>query len=181
MDGEKPARPGRARKNYDAERPAMRPEMRGDDPRSAAERRAAEILGNLGGNVDEGVDEFRTPKAPDGWTYEWKRKTVMGQEDHAYQTALARTGWEPVVASRHPEMMPINAQGAIERKGMVLMERPQIVTDQVKDADYRRARGQIRAKEQQLTQAPQGQFGREHSQAQPKINKSYEPMPVPKD
>ena len=78
-------------------------------------------------------------------------------------------------------MMPINAQGAIERKGMVLMERPQIVTDQVRDADYRRARGQIRAKEQQLTQAPQGQFGRDHSQAQPKINKSYEPMPVPKD
>ena len=180
MENEKPRR-GRARKDYDAERPALRPEMREDDPRTAAAKRAQEILGNIGGQMDEGVDEFRAPPAPDGWEYEWKRKTVMGQEDHAYMTSMARTGWEAVPTNRHPEMMPIGNQGPIERKGMILMERPKMIGDQVREADYRRARSQIKAKEQQLSQAPQGQFGRDHAQAQPKINKSYEPMPVPKD
>lgn len=182
MEPVKP-RQGRARKNYDAvpERPAMRPEMREDDPLLAAERRAQEILGNIGGNMDEGVDEFRAPEPPEGWTYEWKMKTVMGMENQAYQTSLARTGWEPVSSKRHPEMMQIGAEGPIERKGMILMERPKIISDQVRDADYKRARSQIRAKEQQLRDAPNGQFGRDHAQAQPKISKSYEPMPVPKD
>ena len=178
----KPApRRGRARKDYDAiERQPMRNDMREEDPRAAAERRAAEILGNIG-TMDQGVDEFIAPKAPDGWTYEWKAKAVMNQEQQAYMTSLARTGWEPVPANRHPEMMPIGAAGAVERKGMILMERPATITDRVQAADKQRARNQIRAKEDQLNQAPQGQFTRDHAQAKPKINKSFEPMPVPKD
>lgn len=181
MEDAKPVRRGRARKDYDAvERPAMRPEMRDEDPRAAAERRAAEILGNIG-DVDQGVDEFLAPKAPDGWVYEWKAHKVLNQENQAYMTALKRTGWEPVPAMRHPEMMPIGAAGSVERKGMILMERPMSINERVQEADKRRARSQIRHKEEQLGQAPQGQFGRDHSQAKPKINKSYEPMPVPKD
>ena len=87
-------------------RPPMRPAMREDDPRVAAALRAAEIRDQFE-NVDEGVDEFRTPEAPDGWTYEWKRRTLLGQEDPAYQVELARMGWEPVSTNRHPNMMPI--------------------------------------------------------------------------
>jgi hypothetical protein len=161
-------------------RPPMRAEMREPDPRTAAAKRAQEILGNIG-QVDDGVDDYRTPKAPDGWTYEWKRKTILNQEDPAYMTALARTGWEPVPATRHPEMMPIGAMHSIERKGMILMERPAEITRQFEEADKRRARLQMRAKEEQLGSAPQGQFERNHAQAAPKINKSYEPMPIPKD
>ena len=52
-----------------SERPPMRPPMREEDPRAAAARRAAEIRGHLG-NLDEGVDKFALPPAPDGWTYE---------------------------------------------------------------------------------------------------------------
>jgi hypothetical protein len=161
-------------------RQPMRAEMREPDPRSAAAKRAQEIMGNIG-QADEGQDAFRTPKAPDGWTYEWKRNTLFNQEDPAYMTSLHRTGWEPVPAKRHPEMMPIGAAKSIERKGMILMERPEEVTRQFKDADARRARLQMRAKEEQLGSAPQGQFGRDHAQAAPKINKSYAPLPVPKD
>ena len=158
----------------------MRAEMRDSDPRASAAKRAQEILGNIGG-ADEGQDSFRTPPAPDGWTYEWKRNTLFNQEDPAYMTSLIRTGWEPVPAKRHPEMMPIGATKSIERKGMILMERPAEVTRQFEEADKRRARLQMRAKEEQLGSAPQGQFGRDHAQAAPKINKSYEPLPVPKD
>ena len=119
---------------------------------------------------------------PDGWTYEWKRKTVYGSEDPSYAVSLKRTGWTEVPASRHPEMMPANFKSAIiERKGLVLMERPQSITRRVELADKDRAREQIRFKEQQLTHAPDGQFTRDHAQAQPKIKKSYEAMPIPKE
>ena len=161
-------------------RQPMRAEMREPDPRSAAAKRAQEILENIG-QADEGQDDFRTPKAPDGWTYEWRRNTLFNQEDPAYMTSLLRTGWEAVPAKRHPEMMPIGAMKSIERKGMILMERPAEVTRKFEEADRRRARLQMRAKEEQLGSAPQGQFGRDHAQAAPKINKSYEPLPVPKD
>ena len=161
-------------------RQPMRAEMREPDPRSAAAKRAQEILENIG-QADEGQDDFRTPKAPDGWTYEWKRNTLFNQEDPAYMTSLLRTGWEAVPAKRHPEMMPIGAMKSIERKGMILMERPAEVTRKFEEADKRRARLQMRAKEEQLGSAPQGQFGRDHAQAAPKINKSYAPLPVPKD
>ena len=116
----------------------MRAEMRDSDPRASAAKRAQEILGNIGG-ADEGQDSFRTPPAPDGWTYEWKRNTLVNQEDPAYMTSLIRTGWEPVPAKRHPEMMPIGATKSIERKGMILMERPAEVTRQFEEADKRRA------------------------------------------
>jgi hypothetical protein len=164
-------------------RPPMHPPLRADDPRSRAAKRAAEIRGNVG-SMDEGVDDFYidTREIPDGWTYEWKRRTIAGQEDPAYQVALARTGWTEVPASRHPEMMPIaGGYKTIERKGQVLMERPQMITDRVVELNNRRARDQVRVKEQQLNSAPDGQFGRDHAQAKAKINKSYEPVPIPGD
>ena len=71
--------------------------------------------------------------------------------------------------------------GAVERKGMILMLRPKQITDMVRQADARRARDQIRAKEAQLSSAPDGQFTRDHAQIKPKINKGYEPMPIPQD
>lgn len=192
METEAPRRRGRPRKDQTSpsnaelatiERPSIRTEMRERDPRAEAARRAAEILGHVG-NLDEGTDDFYVDpaKIPDGWTYEWKRKTVYGQEDPAYQVQLARTGWTPVPASRHPEMMP--AAGGfqcIERKGLTLMERPTIVQDQIVQVNQRRARDQVRVKEQQLSSAPDGQFGRDHSQVKPKINKGYEPVPIPND
>lgn len=166
-------------------RPEMRPAMRDDDPRAAAKRRAAEILGHIG-DMDEGVDEFyfSPDQVPDGWTYEWKRRTVMGQEDPAYQVALARTGWEPVPARRHPEMMPAGWKGdTIERKGMVLMQRPREITERIEELDRRKARNQVKAKEQQLAAAPPGTMEKEFSdpRTRPTIKKSFEAMPVPRD
>jgi hypothetical protein len=163
------------------ERPSMRPSMREEDPRAAAARRAAEIRGHLG-NMDEGTDDFRTPDAPPGWDYEWKRRTLLGQEDPAYQVQLARMGWDAVPSYRHPEMMP--SQGShptIERKGMVLMQRPSVISDEARALELRKARNQVRVKEQQLNAAPDGTMTRDHASVRPQINKGYEPIPVPKD
>lgn len=160
------------------ERPAMRP----DDSRAAAAARAAEILGNFDGTEMQG-DDFIAPKPPAGWTYEWKVKTVYNQEDPGRMMGYRRTGWAEVPAQRHPETMPQGYKGAtIERKGMILMERPEEVTDRFKERDRQNARAQVRTKEDQLSSAPQGQFERSNKDTSlARISKGYEPLIVPSD
>ena len=161
----------------------LRPPMRKDYSLASAESRTAEILDHVG-TVAEGVDEFYIDRSrlPPGWDAEWKTKTVMGAEDPAQMVSYARMGWEPAPLDLFPEMMPQGWKGnTIERKGMILMIRPRKITDMVRQADAKKAREQIRAKEAQLSSAPDGQFTRDHAQIKPKINKGYEPMPVPQD
>jgi hypothetical protein len=160
-----------------------RKQARDESPRERAARRAAELREHSDTGSD-GVDDFAIPKnaEPDGWTYGWKTKSVYGMENPAYQIQLAQEGWEPVPASRHPEMMPLNSTMAtIERGGMILMECPTEIVNDRRSADIRRARNQVRVKEQQLSTAPAGQFERDHDRVAPKIKKSFEAMPVPGD
>ena len=162
-----------------------RPILREEDPRVRAARRAEEIRNHLG-TMDEGTDEFYIDPRdiPPGWSYEWKRKVVMGKEDPAYQVHLARMGWEPVPASRHPSYMPEGTSVAtIERKGMILMERPSELSEEARAIEQRRARNQVKQKESQLNSAPEGTMQRTRSDgtALTSIKKSYEAIPVPND
>lgn len=166
-----------------SERPAMRPSMRMDntDSVAAAERRAAELLEHGGTEID-GTDEFNIDRSivPDGWDYQWRRKSVAGYEDPAYQVQLQQMGWQPVPASRHPEMMPSTGTWSIiERKGLVLMECPMIIVQRSRNRDRQNAAQQVRVKEAQLNSAPAGTFERgTHPGAPVKVNKSYAPLPV---
>ena len=169
-----PGRPPRAE---------MRPDVRDDDPRARAAKRAAEIREHLGG-MDEGTDKFFIdPKdVPDGWSYEWKMKTVLGAENPAYQVNLARRGWEAVPASRHPSYMPEGSKGVIERDGMILMERPLELTDESRRHEYKKARDQVRQKEEQLTGSRPGEFERSNKgQPMANVKHSYEPIQIPKE
>lgn len=162
----------------------MRPDtVKDESPRDRAARRTAELRGHDTDLGDDGNDEFYIELGiiPDGWSYEWKTRTILGAEDPAHQVALARKGWEIVPASRHPELMPMSYKGVeITRKGMVLMERPMEITQEAKDASLRRARMQMRDKEAQLTQAKGGEFDRTNK-GDPlvKISKKYEAIPIP--
>lgn len=164
------------------QRATKRAPMREEDPRTRAARRAAELRDHLG-TMDEGTDEFyiNPEDVPDGWVYEWKRKLVLGAEDPAYQVALARAGWESVPTSRHPAYMPDTGHyPVIERKGMVLMERPAEIHEEVRQRDYRKAIGQVRVKEDQLQAAGNGHFERSNKdQSLVKVRKSYEAIPIP--
>ena len=152
-------------------------------PRERAEARIAQLRDHDRDIADEGQDEFFIEPGiiPDGWSYEWKTRTILGLEDPAHQVALARKGWESVPASRHPELMPMGYTGAeITRKGMVLMERPLQITEEVRAAELRRARLQMRSKEEQLAQAGGGQFERSNKgENMVKVKKGYEAMPIP--
>lgn len=159
----------------------LRAPMRDEDPRARASRRAAELRGHLQ-STDEGEDRFFIDPAiiPPGWTYEWKRHTVYGAEDPAYQVQIARAGWEAVPVDRHPAYMPKGWKGSIERDGMILCERPTEIVEAAKAAEQRRAQQQMRHKEEQLTGAPAGHFERSHKQESlVKLKRSYEPMEIP--
>jgi hypothetical protein len=168
-------------------RSELRPSMRDEDPRERAKKRADAIRNNRSGIDLDDVDRFAIDHnmIPDGWTYEWKRHTIYGQEDPSYQVRLAAGGWEPVPANRdarHLALMPTGWKNPIiERDGMILMERPLELTEEARDVELRRARGQVRAKEQQLASTPDGTMTREHERVRPSIKKGYEPMAVPKD
>lgn len=158
---------------------------REEDPETRAARRALEIREHLGG-LDQGDDEFYIdPRiVPDGWSYEWKRYTTLGAQDPSYQVQLAVKGWESVPVSRHPQFMPDGYQGrTIERKGMILMERPLEITEEAKRIELCKARSQVRQKEQQLFGQPAGPNSpfEADNKGNPlvKIKKSYEPMPIP--
>jgi len=164
-------------------RPDMRADVRGEDSASRAARRAAELRGHLG-DIDQGHDEFYVDLTaiPDGWTYEWKRKSIMGAEDTSHSISLARMGWEPVPAARHPDMMPAHFSGnTIERKGLILMERPTEIVEEVRQLLHKEARKQVRDKEAQLSGTPDGTLTRDHEQVRPKIKKGWESLPVAKD
>lgn len=83
-----------------------------------------------------------TSKFPDGWTYEWKRRTVYGEENPAYNMSLAENGWEHVKASDHPELQ--TKPGAIERGGLCLMRRPDYLTEEAREEDRYVAENQVK-------------------------------------
>lgn len=173
--------PEAAAKTDATARPAMRADARPPSAKDAAAR-AKEIMGHLNDDVAEGADKYYVDKSiiPDGWTYEWKRRTVFNKEDPAYTVALRRMGWTEVPAARHPDMMPVGHDGPIERDGLVLMERPTEIVRMVQASDLKTARSQVRAKEEQLNQAPPQHFSRtENPQTAARITKGYETVPIP--
>lgn len=181
--GRPPANPSRnesipGTSSEDMIAPVERRPMREEDSRARAAKRAAEIRQHRTEHDFDENDKFRIErdKVPDGWSYEWKRKTVLGKEDPSYEISLRRGGWEPVPASRHPEMMPKGHYDTIEREGMILMERPNELTEDARRKELREARNAVRAKEQQLNESAPGTFEREG-----KVKRGYQPMDIPKD
>lgn len=168
-------------------RPDVRVELREESPAERAAKRAAEIRAHRAGVDIDGTDRFAfdTSIIPEGWSYEWKRKSIYNQEDPAYQIRLADGGWTPVPANRdarHAALMPTGTYNTIERDGMILMERPKELTDEARDVELRRAKNQVRAKEAQLSATPDGTLDRTADpRTRPSVKKSYEAMPVPKE
>lgn len=163
-------------------RQPLRPAPRDAESMDRAAARSAELLGSGSLDTDTADKYFIDPDViPDGWSYEWKRKTVYNQEDPSYQVELVRMGWEPVPTKRHPEMMPQGWTGeTIERDGMVLMERPEEITSMVKARDLMNARKQADIGGH-LQESPEGQFQRQKSDGESlvKIRKHMEPMEIP--
>lgn len=118
-------------------------------------------------------------KIPDGTTYEWKRASVFGKEDSTYFATMERGGWSAVEASRHPEYARNNNNGYIELDGMVLMERPDVITRHVRQRERRNAMEAVAVKEQEAMLTPSGTLPRdapELKNANIGIRRNFEPV-----
>lgn len=96
--------------------------------------------------------EFDRSLIPAGMHYEWKRKSVFGQEDTENLVNLEQNGWAPVPADRHPELSGRRAVAGSEicRGGLMLMERPIEITEEARELDNFAAKHQIAAQVQRL-------------------------------
>lgn len=126
------------------------------------------------------ADKFAIPPhiIPDGWTYEWKSKTILGQEQTDHITGLMENGWTPVPAERHAgQFMVRSGTGEIVRDGLVLMERPVELTEEARQEDKALARLQVRQQiEQYRAKMPSG-MDASHPDARERVRTSYEAGP----
>lgn len=78
-------------------------------------------------------------RIPDGMTYSWVRESTLNEPDPDNMTDRMIRGWQPVPASRHPEMVPPPLPGyegievqVIRRGGLILCERPSSEVDEAR-------------------------------------------------
>src|SRR5690606_18695243 len=112
---------------------------------------------------------------PDGGGWAWKRHTVYNAPDPTYQAALARDGWEPVMAENYPGVfMPVDYKGPVVIDGLMLMERPAALTEEARLEEKRKADAAIGSQfgitlpngvpSGNLASAPQQTYVRQHQE-----------------
>lgn len=158
--------------------------------RDPAER-AREIIESLNGGLEPLANKFDLPPGivPEGWEYMWVRASTYGNSEGALggenMKSRARAGWEPVPASRHPDLMPHGSKSAyIEREGLILHERPKQIGDQMRIRDIEIARAMQRDKERSLSVAGPGEGPRgedAHPALRQKVTTTVESSAVPRD
>lgn len=130
---------------------------------------------------DEDPFDFKSKgiREPDGWTYEWKVKTIYNWEHMQHQVNLARNGWEPVPADRHDGLyMPKGYKGNIEYGGQVLMERDARLTAQARQLERRSANRQLMDSKNLAAGVKSGITDFDHPEAQRRSGVKSERMPV---
>lgn len=159
-------------------RPKVREEPREDEEaaRPMGKRtRQSDTLGRFGLPTEEMKQRYLP-----GRTIEWKRHTVLGQEDPAYSVDLRRWGWEPVHSHQMPGIMPKGYKGAIIRDGLMLYERPEELTREARAEESIAARERIAMNRRKLSSAGPGEMTRDNPQVQPRIRQSFEPVAISK-
>lgn len=168
-------------------RPRKLPEIRDDAYTASAPRQngRATAIGRDGKPVSRkltgAVDKYDLNalgiKAPPGWTYEWKRKTIAGMEDVDHINSLGENGWTSVPAERHTGTAGKSRTGEIVRDGLMLMERPVELTNEARAEERAAARAQIQAQNDQYRgNMPRG-MSTDHPGVRPSIRGNYEQSP----
>jgi hypothetical protein len=151
------------------------------DHLARARARVAEIRATHGDDdfSDVYVDKWFA-QAPDGWVYEWKTHSVWNKEYPQYLSGLQRTGWSPVEAARHRELLYPEYEGEkIIIDGMILMERPKELVDRVRKREQWNANEVVRNSERKLAEAPTGTAPRTaHAETIPRVRGHVGPVSI---
>ena len=95
------------------------------------------------------------PRPMDGWVFRWIRKSILSESDEANMSLRMREGWEPVLASAHPEVvselkMPVAPSGNIEVGGLVLAKMSAEMNEQMRQYYENFTEKQTRSIDEQL-------------------------------
>jgi hypothetical protein len=104
-------------------RQSARPEVRGRNGEILTRQNRSNTL----------PDQFDLPTRmlEKGWSYQWNRTSCYGLPDPNNINSMMENGWRPVMADRFPgRFHPVDYKGAIEREGLMLMERPDTMTQE---------------------------------------------------
>lgn len=142
-------------------------------------------------NAVEGPDRLHIPQdqIPDGMDLMWVTDSVLGQPVPQHRAQFERKGWTPVHTAHDFDgrfdgrFTPKGQAGECNVDGLVLMARPLELTRKALDQDKRRARDQVRIKEQALYGGDIGASGADHPSARNfnHINRSVERIDIPRD
>ena len=100
-------------------------------------------------------DPFSIPSdlQEQGWDRQWVRVSVHGWEDVDNQVGMQENGWRPISANRpgwEGRFMPPGYKGAIQKSGLMLMERPMSMTEEARAEEKKIVRGQTETQRQQF-------------------------------
>jgi hypothetical protein len=136
------------------------------DPRPVVRRNAMSAFDRDGNPIHRRrnslSDPFAIPsdlKEP-GWDHQWVRVSVHGWEDVDNQVGMQENGWRPISANRpgwEGRFMPPGYTGAIQKSGLMLMERPMSLTEEARSEEKRIVRDQTEVQRKQFGMAlPRG-------------------------
>lgn len=98
--------------------------------------------------------------APDGWTYQWIRSSLLGEPDVANLEFRLSKGWTFVSPADHPDLPRSDIDDAIEQGGLVLMQKPTAQVEMARAAERQAAIDQVRQNEEQYTGDYKGRPGK---------------------
>ena len=169
-------------------RPSLRKDESVRDMPSESLARAAARLEELRGNVrvqEDRANEFdiHADWIPQGWSYEWKRTATLGKEDTDNLMTVHEAGWSAVPADRHPTLMPVGYKGAnIAKKGLMLMERPLVLTAEANARNEREYNRVLADKKASLGETPAGTMPRDaDNRVKPRVDMKYEQVEIPQE
>lgn len=113
---------------------------------------------------------------PEGMSLRWVRKNYAGKEDRMNLVNASMNGYEAVDGSDFPQYGV--ESGEIELNGLVLMARPQEMTDEARAEEHARARGQVADHLRGLEDAPPDSMPRRNKDKSMVRVSRGEPIPV---
>lgn len=147
--------------------------------------RNGEVLSRRRDGGLDAANQFIVPERlkQDGWSLQWVRESCWGEPDRGNMTNHQENGWRPVPADRDGFSdyfgVDTKIENVVRRQGLVLMERPQTLTDEALREDEHQAKMQRNSQVEEfaLSDLPQG-FDRGYGKAQKRVNRTIEQAPA---
>lgn len=110
-----------------------------------------------------------SPNPQIGWKFRWIRTASLGNVDNTNVSAKFREGWEPVLASEHPELAITSDEGSRFKEGV---EVGGLLLCKTSEENVERRTGYFNERARTQIEAVDNQFLRDNDPRMPKMKES---------